>query len=146
MKARSRISAFTKVAGSIMVFLLLFFTSTSFNIRPASDGVIEKAFRLDNFCKETAELTVEVPGAIKATAEWAPAKAELALVLFGPGQMNFYKRSDGKSPLELQFEVTDQDIAEGATWKLKVINQSGETVEGMLRITYPLKGEAEALQ
>ena len=128
-------------------FLLLFLLGASFQSAPPSDGLIEKGFTLDNFAKETIELTIEQPGSIEATAEWSPKKAELALILFGPGQMNYYRRSDGKSPLELSFTVTEQDTAEGSSWRLKLVNQSGETVEGKLRVSYPAVEEAgEVLQ
>ena len=76
-------------------------------------------------------------------------KAELALILFGPGQMNYYRRSDGKSPLELTYKVTEVDTAEGSSWCVKLVNQSGETVEGIIRIHYPAAeqaGEAEVMQ
>ncbi|MCB0563361.1 MAG: hypothetical protein KDD01_03205 [Phaeodactylibacter sp.] len=147
MKALSGFSAFTKVAGSMLGFLLLFLLGASFQSAPPSDGLIEKGFTLDNFAKETIELTIEQPGSIEATAEWSPEKAELALILFGPGQMNYYRRSDGKSPLELSFTVTEQDTAEGSSWRLKLVNQSGETVEGKLRVSYPAVEEAgEVLQ
>ena len=147
MKALSGFSAFTKVAGSMLGFLLLFLLGASFQSAPPSDGLIEKGFTLDNFAKETIELTIEQPGSIEATAEWSPEKAELALILFGPGQMNYYRRSDGKSPLELSFIVTEQDIAQGASWRLKLVNQSGETVEGKLRVSYPaVEAVGEVLQ
>ena len=147
MKALSGFSAFTKVAGSMLGFLLLFLLGASFQSAPPSDGLIEKGFTLDNFAKETIELTIEQPGSIEATAEWSPEKAELALILFGPGQMNYYRRSDGKSPLELSFTVTEQDIAQGASWRLKLVNQSGETVEGKLRVSYPaVEAVGEVLQ
>lgn len=129
--------------------LLLFVLNASFRNTQPVDKLIEKAFRLENFAKETIELTVEQPGTITATAEWEPKKAELGLILFGPGQMNYYRRSDGKSPLELTYTVSEVDTAEGAAWRLKLVNQSGETVEGMLRVSYPATenaGEAEVLQ
>ena len=136
MKAGTRSSAFAKTMGNLLSILLLLVLSTSFLNAPA-DGYIEKPFSLENFAKATVELTVEQPGDIVATAEWNPKKAELALILFGPGQMNYYRRSDGKSPLELTFTVTAQDTAEGSAWRLKLVNQSGESVEGMLRISFP---------
>lgn len=133
----------------MLAFLLLFVLSTSFQSALPADGFIEKAFSLDNFAKETVELVVEQPGSIVATAEWNPKKAELGLILFGPGQMNYYRRSDGKSPLQLNFAVTEVDTAEGSSWRIKLVNQSGETVEGILRISYPTAGknqESEVLQ
>lgn len=133
----------------MMALLLLFVLSASFQSNPPADGFIEKAFKLDNFAKETIELTVEQPGSIVATAEWEPKKAELALILFGPGQMNYYRRSDGKSPLELSYTVSELDTADGSAWKVKLVNQSGETVEGMLRVSYPVATpaqESEVLQ
>lgn len=132
-----------------MAFLLLFVLNASFQSTSLADGIIEKAFKLDNFARETIELTVEQPGNIVARAEWSPKKAELGLILFGPGQMNYYRRSDGRSPLELAYPVTEQDTTEGFAWRVKLVNQSGETVEGLLRISYPAAepaGEAEVMQ
>ncbi|MCB0593572.1 MAG: hypothetical protein H6557_34930 [Lewinellaceae bacterium] len=149
MKAKNRFSAFAKAVGSMLAFLLLFALNTSFQNTQPADGIIEKAFSLENFAKETIELNVEQPGLITARAEWAPQKAELALILFGPGQMNYYRRSDGRSPLELAYPVTEQDTTEGFAWRVKLVNQSGETVEGLLRISYPAAepaGEAEVMQ
>ncbi len=133
----------------MLALLLVFILSASFQNSPPADGFIEKAFKLDNFAKETIELTVEQPGSIVATAEWEPKKAELALILFGPGQMNYYRRSDGKSPLELTYTVSELDTADGSAWRVKLVNQSGETVEGMMRVHYPAAApanEIEALQ
>ncbi|MCB0578234.1 MAG: hypothetical protein KDD10_02845 [Phaeodactylibacter sp.] len=149
MKAGNSYSVWIKVLGGVIALPLLLVLNTSFQSAPSSDGYTEKAFKLDNFAKEVVELEVTQPGNIIATAEWHPGKAELALILFGPGQMNYYRRSDGGSPLELKYAVKEVDNAEGSAWRVKLVNQSGEAVEGVLRISYPEAspvGEAEALQ
>ena len=71
MKALSGFSAF-KSGGQYVGLLLLFLTRRFLPKRPPSDGLIEKGFTLDNFAKETIELTIEQPGSIEATAEWSP--------------------------------------------------------------------------
>ncbi len=142
MNARNRISTLKKTAGTIVLFLLFFLMSTSFQNIPPTDGFLEKAFKLDNMARETVELTIEQPGPLYASVEWSPADAELALILFGPGKMNYYERSDGKSPLELNYTMDSLDIVDGKAWRIKLVNQSGETVEGMVRITYPVKEPA----
>lgn len=142
MKARSRTATYAKVAAG-MVALLLFILSTAVRTAPLADISREEPFQLENFAKATTEITVEQPGEIVATARWAPEKAGLSLILFGPGKMNYYERCEGASPLTLSYTVTESDTTDGNAWRLKLINQSGESVEGVLYIHYPGPETAE---
>jgi hypothetical protein len=64
--------------------------------------------------------SVKKPGAIAATLTWTSGDCPLSLILNGPGQVGFFARKDGASPLSLEFAVTEQQIAKGSDWTLTV--------------------------
>ena len=100
-------------------------------------GELEKAFTLAKGARQATELIIDTPGILKAEAEWEPQSAELGLILFGPGQMNYYVRKDGTSPQKLEYEITEHDLKEGNTWKISVVNMLTDKVTGKVRINYP---------
>jgi hypothetical protein len=122
---------------TLMAALLLFlFIGASQALR---EGIIEKEFSLAAGEREAIEFNLAQTGEIRAFAEWSPAETELSLILFRPGQMNYIARTDGSSPAELVYEVTEGDTLKGTDWKLKVVNMAGEKVSGQVRINYPVQ-------
>ncbi|MCB9276840.1 MAG: hypothetical protein H6564_22595 [Lewinellaceae bacterium] len=131
-------------AVAMLVFLFLLPGAVNSPLLPGkpAEGLIEKSFSLDALGRETIEFTADNTGAIRAFAEWSPAEAELSLILFRPGQMNFIERVDSGSPAELVFEATEGDIAKGSDWKLKVVNGGTGKVTGHIRLTYPVQADS----
>ncbi len=124
------------MAQAVAAFILLFVCMAYLS---PGEEVVEKDFTLKACERETIEFTVTEAGYIHAVAEWSPPKAELSLILFRPGQMNYAERVDDKSPAKLYYEVTADDTVKGTDWKLKVVNMTNETVVGHVRLAFPGK-------
>ncbi len=77
------------------------------------------------------------PGEIRVRAEWSDPGIPLALIINGPGQVGYYARQDGTSPLEVAYTVTAADFAAGDTWRVSIVNFNGTRVEGTVELTYP---------
>ncbi len=82
-------------------------------------------------------LVLRDAGSIEAQATWLPASSGLALIVNGPGQVGYYARQDGTSPLSVQYAVTPADLAPGDTWLVRLVAFSPLTVEGNISLTYP---------
>lgn len=83
-------------------------------------------------------LLIKTPGKINATATWSGTAINLALILNGPGQVGYYARRDGPSPLTLEFEITRDLLAAGENWSLRIVNfQKGKSATGKISITLP---------
>lgn len=61
---------------------------------------------------------VRQPGLITTRLSWNPAERPLALILNGPGQTNAFARKDGRSPIEITFDVTDKYLSTGIDWAI----------------------------
>jgi hypothetical protein len=82
-------------------------------------------------------LVLRDAGSIEAQATWLPASSGLALIVNGPGQVGYYARQDGTSPLSVQYTVTPADLAHGDSWLVRLVALSALTVEGNISLTYP---------
>lgn len=108
-------------------------------------GAIVKEFTVAGNGKFVVELTLASPGRIKATADWSGTAGRLALILNGPGMAQYYARRDGRSPLVLEFEVTQELLAKGAAWRLSVANfEAGSSAQGTVKVELPAGGTATA--
>jgi hypothetical protein len=76
-------------------------------------------------------------GAIEAQASWASASSSLALIINGPGQVGYYARRDGTSPLSVEYTVTSSDLSHGDSWRVSLTAFSALSVEGTINLTYP---------
>jgi len=111
----------------------------------AKQGSLSRPFSLSGVGSLVVDLEVKAAGRIEARAEWTGTAATLALILNGPGRVNYYARKDGKSPLSLTFDVAADLLALGSGWKLSVSNFGRETqAQGTVRVTYP--GAAQQAQ
>jgi TIR domain len=89
------------------------------NLQRISPGV--SAGKLSAEVPEIVRLfAVKKPGPIEATLTWNTGDCPLSLILNGPGQVGYFARKDGASPLSLEFAVTDQQIAAGSDWSISV--------------------------
>lgn len=140
MKKNRIYPVFGMVTNALVAIVLIFlFMGAS---RTLTEGIIEKDFSLAVGERETIEFNLVQTGEIRAFAEWSPGKTELSLILFRPGQMNYIARTDGGSPAELVYEVTEGDTLRGSDWKLKVVNMANDKVTGHVQITYPIKADS----
>jgi hypothetical protein len=76
-------------------------------------------------------------GAINATADWSGTPGSLALIINGPGKVGNYARSDGGSPLSVNYTVTPADLAAGDLWRVTLAAFSAPDANGSITITYP---------
>lgn len=84
-----------------------------------------------------ASFTITKPGTIRADAIWTGTTGTLALILNGPGQVGYYARTDGPSPLSLSYDVTSADISKGPEWMIHVINFYSGDANGTLVFSFP---------
>jgi hypothetical protein len=63
---------------------------------------------------------VQHVGQIKATLTWNAPDHSLALILNGPGQIGYFAREDGVSPLNIEFTVTEEHLLKGTDWSITV--------------------------
>jgi hypothetical protein len=83
---------------------------------------------------------VDRTGTITAKLTWTPSAESLALILNGPGQIGYYARQDGRPPLRIDFEVTDELLARGNDWQISVAKHGelhGDAIEYTLELDYP---------
>ena len=83
------------------------------------------------------DFTVNDIGTINGEATWTGNAANLALILNGPGQVSYYAREDGTSPLSLSYAVTAADLSKGTAWRLSIVNFGGGDATGTVAITHP---------
>jgi hypothetical protein len=99
--------------------------TTSFVVQPES-------------ASDVSVVVLRGPGAISAQSVWTGSPNNLALIINGPGQVNFYAREDGGSPLSVNYNVTPADFAAGSNWLVRLVSFSPNTnTDGLINITYP---------
>lgn len=89
---------------------------------------IKKTFRLGPQQREIIKLQVNRAGRITASVSWSGGPICMAVILNGPGQVGYYARENGTSPVTLVYSLSSQDIARGNEWRISVVNFSGRTV------------------
>lgn len=87
----------------------------------------------------------EVEGMFTAKIEWEGSAQKLSLTLNGPGQVEYYVRRNGSSPLYLQFKFTKEQVTTGGDWKLSIVNfETDKTASGGISLYWPLKSQLSA--
>ncbi len=87
-----------------------------------------KSFDLSPYEKEIIKLTVHEAGQLTVSVDWAGVPRSLAVILNGPGQVGYFAREDGPSPLSLAYTWTQEDLQKGSEWSLTILNVSGKSV------------------
>jgi hypothetical protein len=119
----------------VLVLLLMAFLPAD---RSATlDREMQTAFSLVCLERVSIDFNVTEPGNISADAEWLPADSPAVLLLYGPGQMNYYLRKEGKSGQKLEFTVTERHITRGSEWSVVVLNQQDTKISGLLKVHFP---------
>jgi hypothetical protein len=92
--------------------------------------------------RDRYQLTLTQPGRLKLRAIWKGTAEMLALILNGPGQTGYYARKDGRSPLEIDFELTPELLERGDEWRVSIVNFSRKgSAEGVLLMEYPVESK-----
>ena len=82
---------------------------------------------------------VKSEGQIRAKLKW-PTSNHLALILNGPGQVGYFARKDGASPLNIAFDVTQENIQKGKDWSITVVsfeNLKNTEIDFELNLLFP---------
>jgi serine/threonine protein kinase len=85
----------------------------------------------------TSLIALSGDGPISATANWSGTPTDLALIINGPGQVGFYAREDGPSPLAAGYDVTDADLVAGDIWRVSLVAFSAPSASGTIEISFP---------
>ena len=108
----------------------------------ATVATVEEPFQVSSAFgdRDTYKLIINVSGRIRLKAVWRGRARELALILNGPGQVSYYARKDGRSPLEIDFEITPKILERGSEWTVSIVNFSGAgSASGTLSMEYPIE-------
>lgn len=95
-------------------------------ILPGGQSRLERVFELHSAFgdRDVLEITLGRAGVVRIQVSWRGSTETLAVILNGPGQTNTYARQDGRSPLTVEFEVTDDLLRLGRQWRVSVVNFS----------------------
>jgi len=100
-------------------------------------NIVNREFNIKGSNREIFEFELTNTGVIEVKAEWSGTAQKLALILNGPGRVQYYARKDGKSPLALRYNVTGDILSLGKTWKISVANFGASTsAQGRIKIYY----------
>ena len=100
-------------------------------------SIVNQEFNIRGGNREIFEFELTNTGIIEAKAEWSGTSQKLALILNGPGRVQYYARKDGKSPQSLRYKVSGDILSKGKTWKLSVVNFEANTgAQGRVQIDY----------
>ncbi|MEM8839295.1 MAG: hypothetical protein AAGE89_14465 [Pseudomonadota bacterium] len=72
------------------------------------------------FSGQTWHIRLARPGMVRALVDYDPEHGPVALILNGPGQVGYFERKNGVSPLEIRFEVTPELLERGDVWRVSV--------------------------
>lgn len=87
--------------------------------------------------RQIYHLRLTGPAEIRARAQWTGTQSALALIINGPGQVNFYAREDGTSPLEVVYTVTESDFQSGDHWRVTIASFGEGQADGTVELRYP---------
>lgn len=77
------------------------------------------------------------PGPIQASATWSGIPTSMALIVNGPGQVGYYARQDGPSPLSVSYSVSPADFGSGDTWFVSLTALSPPNADGSINLSFP---------
>lgn len=76
-------------------------------------------------------------GTIKGQATWTGSPANLAFIINGPGQVGYFARNDGPSPLSVSYAVTQANYSQGRTWMVSLVSFNTTNLSAQINISYP---------
>lgn len=86
--------------------------------------------------------SVSAPGRIEVTVDWnadvrsPPGQVPLIVSLVHPGEARTYARRQGKGPITVEQQVSEQALDLGVRWIVRVQNDTQTKVSGTVKITY----------
>ena len=107
----------------------------------ASATTIEDKIKVSTNDRDVFEFSVGNIGKISAEVRWDGTAEKLTLILNGPGQVGYYAREDGSSPLYLTYDVSEEDMKKGTEWRISVVNFYRGDADGFTKITYPSESD-----
>ena len=82
-------------------------------------------------------LVLKRAGPIQAQATWSGTPANMALIVNGPGQVGYFARQDGGSPLSVSYTLTPANFASGDTWRVSLASFSAPDASGNFKVAFP---------
>ncbi len=94
-------------------------------------------FAVDTWFGTSTDLVVlGSPTTLAGNATWTGVPGTMALIVNGPGQVGYYARQDGASPLSVSYSVTQTDLQAGDTWRISLMAFSAPNAVGTMFISY----------
>ena len=90
-----------------------------------------------NYGNAISLIVLHGAGPINATASWSGTPATMALLINGPGQVGYFARQDGGSPLSVNYSVTPANLGAGDLWRVSLAAFSPPDANGSIEITFP---------
>ncbi len=94
----------------------------------------------EQFSNRKWDFQVQHVGQIRATLNWNDPNHSLAMILNGPGQIGYFAREDGVSPLNIEFNVTEKHLLKGTDWSIKVVSfesLADVAIDFNLKLSFP---------
>ncbi|MHB0858028.1 MAG: protein kinase domain-containing protein [Anaerolineae bacterium] len=108
------------------------------SVSPFSDSfTVKQGYATSISVVVIRRLLVNGGGTLEARATWTGSPADLALILNGPGQVGYYARQDGASPLVVTYSAADADLDKGDTWRFSLVSFSAANAQGEVELNYP---------
>lgn len=129
-------------SSTYLLFWLCLFLLSSSGLYAQNSAIIQERFQLESTfgAKEVYSFEVKRSGSINITAKWIGKADRLALILNGPGQVGYYDRQDGTSPLNITYQVTPTLLAKGTKWSVSIVNFGRKGgAAGVIKIEYPVE-------
>jgi uncharacterized protein GlcG (DUF336 family) len=111
-------------------------TKTPTATNTATPQTIQHAITVTN-ARDIYHIRLTAAGVIKVRATWTGSQGSLALIINGPGQVSYFARMDGASPLDVSYTVTPANFAAGSDWTVSVASFGAGQASGTVSITYP---------
>ena len=111
-------------------------TPTATKTSTPAPQTIQHAISVTN-ARDIYHIRLTAAGEIKVHATWTGSQSGLALIINGPGQVAFFARQDGASPLDVTYTLTPADFAAGKDWTVSVASFGTGQASGTVSITYP---------
>ena len=105
----------------------------------AATGAFTNEFAvLPDYGNITSVLVLRNNGVINAQSSWTGTPSTLAFIINGPGQVGYYAREDGSSPLSVSYNVSGSDFAAGDYWRVSLAAFSDPSISNAnIMLNYP---------
>jgi hypothetical protein len=98
---------------------------------------IEQRIELAAQGRATIDFQVTSPGLLRVQVAWTGSADNLAIILNGPGQTDYYEGVDGPSPTTLDFTFNRRHVATEGQWRISIVNSGSGTARGWAIVDVP---------